>query len=120
LKSLRKLTPRSTTRIECYLPERFDQDAYDTAYDWLCDELTYAQGGCSATRGIDGRYLSSGKFSVRDRITLVWCDLPWRWTVVRERAEAVAYAVGLRDYLSALLLQEEVIYTVLVPVFVVD
>jgi hypothetical protein len=119
LKSSRKPTPRSATRIECYIPES-DPDAYDIAHDWLCDELAYAHGGCSSAKGIDGRYLSFDKFIVFDNVTLVWCDLPWRWTVTRERAEAAAYAIGLRSYLSALLPLEEVIYIVLTPVLVLD
>ena len=100
---------------------RIDPDVYDIAHDWLCDELTYAQGGgCSSAKGIDGRYLSLGKFVVLDKITLVWCDLPWRWTVAPEKGEAVAYAAGLRRYLSTLLPLEEVIYIVLAPVLVLD
>lgn len=39
------------------------------------------------------------------------------WTVARERAEALTYAAGLRDYLSLLLPHEEVMYIVLVQVF---
>ncbi|MEK6408155.1 MAG: hypothetical protein AABN34_14435 [Acidobacteriota bacterium] len=120
MKSSRKPTPRSAIRIECYIPERLDQDAYNIAFDWLCDEFAHAHGGCSAIEGVDGRYRSTTRFIVPDRITLVWCDLPWSWTVARERAEAVAYAVGLRDYLSALLPQEEVMYIVLVPVFTLE
>jgi hypothetical protein len=120
LKSSRKPTPRSATRVECYVPQHFDQDAYDIAYDWLCDEFTYAHGGCSAIKGIDGQYRSVAGFVAADRITLVWCDLPWRRTMPRERADAAAYASGLRDYLSELLPQEEVIYVALLPVSLLD
>jgi hypothetical protein len=120
LKSSRKTTPRSATRIECYIPEHLDQDAYEIAYDWVCEEFTYAHGGCIAVKGVDGRYRSVTGWMVPDRITLVWCDLPWRWTVARERAEAVAYAAGLRNYLAALLPQEEVIYIALAPIFLLD
>lgn len=117
MSSSRRHIPRSTIRIECYIPERFDQEAYDIAFDWLCDEFTYAHGGCSAIQRVDGRYRSTTGLTVRDRITLVWCDLPWQWTVARERAEALTYAAGLRDYLSLLLPHEEVMYVVLVQVF---
>lgn len=120
MKSSRNATPGSAIRIECYIPERFDQDAYEIAFDWLCEEFSYTHGGCSSIQGIDGRYRSTTGFIVPDRITLVWCDLPWRWTAARERAEAVAYSVGLRDYLSALLPQEEVIYIVLTPILRID
>jgi hypothetical protein len=119
-KSSRKPTSRSATRIEGYVPKHLDQDVYAIAYDWLCDESTYTHGGCSAIQGVDGRYRSVTGFMVPDRMTLVWCDLPWRWTVAHERAEAVVYAADLRDYLSALLSQEEVIYIVLAPVFLLD
>ena len=120
MKSSEKPTPKSATRIECYIPEVVDLQDYDIAFDWLCDEFAYAHGGCSSITGIAGQFVSASGLSMSDRITLVWCDLPWRWTTARERAEAIAYTAGLRDYLTAVLPHEEVIYVTLVPVFRVE
>jgi hypothetical protein len=38
----------------------------------------------------------------------------------REKAEAITYSVGLRDYLSLLLPHEEVMYIVLAQVFLLE
>ncbi len=120
LKSSGRPTPRPATRIECYIPEYLDQAAYGIVYDWLCDEFTHVHGGCSSIKGVSGQYRSVAGHVIADRVTVVWCDLPWRWTAARERAEVVSYAAGLRDYLSALLPEEEVIYVALLSLSLLD
>jgi hypothetical protein len=64
----------------------------------LCDEFTQAHQGCSAFKGSDGQYRSGGGDGVADRVTLVWCDLPWRSTLPRERAEAAVGAGELIEF----------------------
>ena len=40
------------------------------------EEFTYAFGGCTIMRGLDGSYLSRAGMKTPDRINLIYTDLP--------------------------------------------
>jgi hypothetical protein len=40
------------------------------------EEFTYAFGGCTVVRGLDGNYLSHAGAKTPDRINLIYTDLP--------------------------------------------
>ena len=40
------------------------------------EEFTYAFGGCTIVRGLDGNYLSQAGAKTPDRINLIYTDLP--------------------------------------------
>jgi hypothetical protein len=40
------------------------------------DEFTYAFGGCTLARGLDGNYLSRAGVKTPDRVNLIYTDLP--------------------------------------------
>ena len=61
-------------RIEVYLPD-LPRPAYQDLLDLLERELTYAFGGCSVVRGLEGFYLAHlGQF-IRDRVNLLYTDM---------------------------------------------
>ena len=62
-------------RIEVYIPD-LRTEAYQDLIDAFEEEFTYSFGGCSIMRGLDGSYLSQQGTHVRDRVTLVYTDLP--------------------------------------------
>jgi len=63
-------------RIEVYLPELPEQ-AYHDLLEALDQEFTYTFGGCTIFRGLDGSYLSKLGLRVRDRINLIFTDIPF-------------------------------------------
>lgn len=62
-------------RIEVYLP-----DPHITEYDNLLRcfeyEFTYAFGGCTIIRGLEGCYLSTFGDRITGRINLIYADVP--------------------------------------------
>jgi hypothetical protein len=60
-------------RIEVYLPD-VPRQAYQDLLAALEQEFTYAFGGCTTVRGLEGNYLSRLGLRVRDRIDLVYSD----------------------------------------------
>ncbi|HEX7335027.1 MAG TPA: hypothetical protein VF290_26230 [Pyrinomonadaceae bacterium] len=62
-------------RVEIYLP-----DPHVTKYDYLLRsfeyEFTYAFGGCTIVRGLEGSYRSRFGDRITDRINLIYSDLP--------------------------------------------
>ena len=62
-------------RIEVYLPD-FPRLSYQDLLDALTGEFTYAFGGCTIVRGLDGNYLSQAGVKIPDRINLIYADLP--------------------------------------------
>ena len=61
-------------RVEVYLP-----DPHLTEYDNLLrtfeEEFTYAVGGCTIVRGLEGSYLSQLGRRIPDRINLIYSDV---------------------------------------------
>jgi hypothetical protein len=92
--------------IEVYLPD-LPRAAYQDLLSALEQEFTYAFGGCTIVRGLDGSYLSRSGAQIQDRINLIYTDTPYDF---EENFEVIsAYADKLRDAASAALEEEAVL-----------
>lgn len=63
------------TRVEVYLPD-LPSSEYQNLLRSFEEELTYAFGGTTIVRGLDGSYLSTSGERVPDRINLLYSDAP--------------------------------------------
>ena len=63
-------------RIEVYLPDLL-KPSYRNLIQALDEEFTYAFGGCTIIRGLDGSYLSNFGSKIQDRINLIYTDTPF-------------------------------------------
>ena len=63
-------------RIEVYLPD-LPKPGYQDFLDILQREFTFAFGGCTTIRGLDGHYLSQAGIVIQDRVNLLYTDLPF-------------------------------------------
>jgi hypothetical protein len=63
-------------RIEVYLPD-VPRPAYHDLLAALEQEFTYAFGGSTIVRGLEGNFLSQLGLTIRDRINLVYTDAPF-------------------------------------------
>jgi hypothetical protein len=100
-------------RIEVYLPDAV-QPAYPELLAALEQEFTYAFGGCTVVRGLEGSYLSRLGTVVHDRVNLLYSDTAFAFA--GNFATLSAYADALRD--SALrALEEEAILVVVFPLY---
>ena len=62
-------------RVEVYLPD-LPAAQYRNLLLSFEEEFTYAFGGCTIVRGLDGNYLSLAGMKTPDRINLIYTDLP--------------------------------------------
>jgi hypothetical protein len=63
------------TRVEVYLPD-LPSVEYQNLLRSFEEELTYAFGGATIVRGLEGSYLSIAGERVADRINLLYSDVP--------------------------------------------
>jgi hypothetical protein len=63
------------TRVEVYLPD-LPSSVYQNLLRSFEEELTYAFGGTSVVRGLEGSYLSASGERIPDRINLLYSDVP--------------------------------------------
>jgi hypothetical protein len=63
-------------RIEVYLPDLL-KPSYRNLLQAFDDEFTYAFGGFTVVRGLDGSYLSNFGEKIQDRINLIYTDTPY-------------------------------------------
>ena len=63
-------------RIEVYLPD-LPKPAYQNLFMALEQEFTYAFGGCTVVRGLNGSYLSRLGQRVQDRVNVIYTDAPF-------------------------------------------
>ena len=96
-------------RIEVYLPESQIPE-YDNLLQSLTKEFTYAFGGCSIVRGIEGSYLSILGNRIPDRINLVYFDAPLALSI--DFAIVAAYSRELKEVVIEALTEEEVMIAV--------
>jgi len=100
-------------RVEVYLPD-LPKPAYQDLLAALDEEFTYAFGGCTIIRGLDGSYLSEAGFKLEDRITLIYTDTPYEF---RKNFEIISrYADKLRKA-AFRALDEEAILIALLSVY---
>jgi hypothetical protein len=62
-------------RVEIYIPD-LPTVTYGKLLMAFEEEFTYAFGGCTIVRGLDGSYLSRVGVKTPDRINLLYTDLP--------------------------------------------
>jgi len=100
-------------RVEVYLPDAA-HPAYSQYLAILQREFTFAFGGCSLVRGLEGSYLSRLGDEMHDRVNLLYSDAPFDF---KHHFEILShYADELRD--AALqALEEEAILVAVYPVY---
>ena len=77
-------------RVEVYVPDLpapHDRNLF-LSFE---EEFTYAFGGCTIVRGLDGSYLSRVGVKTPDRINLIYTDLPLALSTNFDSAARYAY-----------------------------
>ena len=92
-------------RVEIYLPD-LPSSEYQNLLRCFEEELTYAFGGCSIVRGLEGSYLSQAGDRIPDRINLVYSDAP---LALSTNFDTVAAYVGELKRVSMEVLSEEAV-----------
>ena len=81
-------------RIEIYLPD-LPLEPYQNLLTVFQQELTYALGGCSVLRSVEGAYLSLEGAHISDRVSILYTDAPFAFA---ENFDVLSkYADELRD-----------------------
>jgi hypothetical protein len=96
-------------KIEVYLPD-VPRQAYQDLLGAFEQEFTYTFGGCTTVRGLEGNYLSRLGLRMRDRINLVYTDMPFAFD--ENFARISRYADELRDTTIDALEEEAVLIAV--------
>jgi hypothetical protein len=99
-----------------YLPD-VSRPAYQDLLGELEQEFTYAFGGSTTVRGLEGNYLSRLGSLVRDRVNPVYTDTPF--ATEAHFAQVARYSSGLRDAALAAL-EEEAVLVVVYKVYHVE
>jgi hypothetical protein len=96
-------------RVEVYLP-----DPHVTEYDNLLRsfeyEFTYAFGGCTIIRSLEGNYRSKFGNRIIDRINLIYADVPLALSI--DFALVAAYVRELKRASIEALTEEDVMVAV--------
>ena len=92
------------------LPRRAYQDLI-VAFE---QELTYAFGGCTLLRGLEGNYLSRLGMHIRDRINLIYTDTPFSTDVQFQELSDYADTLRLSTFRA---LEEEAVLIAVYKVF---
>ena len=96
-------------RVEVYVPDP-SQPRYNNLLQSLEEEFTYAFGGCTIVRGLQGSYLSRLGKRIPDRVNLVYSDVP---LALSTRFNAVAdYAEKVKRAAIEALTEEDVLISV--------
>ncbi|HKR58798.1 MAG TPA: hypothetical protein VJS64_03620, partial [Pyrinomonadaceae bacterium] len=90
-------------RVEVYLPD-LPLSEYQNLLRSFQEEFTYAFGGCSIVRGLEGSYLSVAGDQIPDRINLLYSDAP---LALSTNAKSVAAYVGELKRVAMAVLSEE-------------
>ena len=96
-------------RIEVCLPDSQIPE-YEDLLQSLADEFTYAFGGCSIVRGIEGSYLSFLGNRIPDRISMVYFDAPLALSI--DFGVVAAYSRELKQAVMNSLTEEDVMIAV--------
>ena len=96
-------------RVEVYVPD-LPAAQYRNLLLSFEEEFTYAFGGCTIVRGLEGSYLSTAGAKTPDRINLIYTDLPLALSTNFEIA--ARYANELKQVASNLLTEETVFVAV--------
>ena len=96
-------------RITVYLPDPHVAE-YNDLLRLFEHELTYAFGGCTILRGLEGNYLSRRGDRIVDRINLIYSDVSLLLSM--DSALVTRYADALKRAVTDELTEEEVLVTV--------
>ena len=96
-------------RVEVYVPD-LSAPHYRNLLFSFEEEFTYAFGGCTIVRGLDGGYLSRAGEKTPDRINLIYTDLPVALSTNFE--SAARYADELKQAACEALSEETVLVAV--------
>ena len=96
-------------RVEVYVPDLPAPHYRDLLLSFE-EEFTYAFGGCTIVRGLDGSYLSQAGVKTPDRINLIYTDLPVALSTNFETA--ARYADELKQAAFEALSEEAVLVAV--------
>ncbi len=97
------------TRVEVYLPD-LPLPEYQNLLRSFEEEFTYAFGGASIVRGLEGSYLSESGERIPDRINLLYSDAPLALST--DFASLAAYVRELRRAAMEALSEEAVLISV--------
>ena len=73
-------------------------------------EFTYSFGGCSIIRGLEGSYLSHSGLPIKDRINLIFTDIPL--TMNETFAKVARYGERLHQAIHEALAEEIVLVSI--------
>ena len=96
-------------RVEVYVPD-LPAPRYRNLLLSFEEEFTYAFGGCTIVRGLDGSYLSRAGVKTPDRINLIYTDLRLALSINFE--SAARYADELKQAAVDALNEESVLVAV--------
>lgn len=96
-------------RVEVYLPDP-SIAVYDNLLRSLEAEFTYAFGGCTILRGLEGCYLSRFGNRIHDRINLIYSDVPLALSI--EFAVIAGYVREVKRVATEALAEEAVMVAV--------
>jgi hypothetical protein len=96
-------------RVEVYVPD-LPAPQYNNLLLSFEEEFTYAFGGCTIERGLEGSYLSYGGLKTPDRINLIYTDLPVALSTNFE--SAARYADELKRAAFDVLAEETILVAV--------
>jgi len=99
------------TRVEIYLPVRYEA-AYQDTLTWIIREFTELRGGCSVIENAAGYYLSVANEIIDDRVSIVYSDFPMNWSKRADRNEVMKYCSGLQEFLLRNLWEEAILIVV--------
>ncbi len=97
------------TRVEVYLPD-LPSSEYQNLLRSFEEEFTYAFGGASIVRGLEGSYLSESGERIPDRINLLYSDAPLALST--DFASVAAYVRELKRAAMDALSEEAVLISV--------
>jgi hypothetical protein len=100
-------------RVEVYLPD-LPRAIYQDLLAALTREFTYAFGGCTIIRHLDGSYLSSAGIPVQDPINLIYTDTPYSF---EENFEIVSTYADKLKTAAFDALEEEAIFVAVIAVY---
>jgi hypothetical protein len=92
-------------RVEVYIPDPSLVE-YDNLLKSFEAEFTYAFGGCTILRGLEGCYLSLSGNRIHDRVNVIYSDIPLALSI---EPAAVAGYVGEVKRAATEALAEEVV-----------
>ena len=96
-------------RVDVYLPDPH-LIAYDNLLRSFEEEFTYAFGGCTIVRGLEGSYLSRFGKHVPDQINLIYSDVSLAFST--DFALVAGYVGELKRAATEALSEEVVMVTV--------